>query len=255
MKKMTKWNSTLYDDKHKYVSQYGEDLMTILNPQKEENILDIGCGTGDLANEISKAGALVTGIDSSPAMIEAARGKYPHIRFHLQDGEEDRFVAQFHAVFSNAAIHWMKNQRQVVQNSYNALLPKGRFIAELGGANNVESILLALEEASKTLSIPYERSLLPWVFPTKEEMTAHLTEVGFHVLKMTHFFRPTPLVGEEGMYNWLNMFSSSLFKHLTSEEKKTLFHECERLLRSQLYEENGWVADYWRLRFVAQKLN
>ncbi len=254
MNEMTKWNSTLYDDKHKFVSQFGEDLISILDPQEGEHILDVGCGTGDLANELSKAGAIVTGFDSSAAMIETAKRKYPHICFQLQDGEEDRYLSQFHAVFSNAAIHWMKNQRQVVQNCYNALLPKGRFIAELGGANNVESILLALEEASKTLSIPYEKSLLPWVFPTKEEMTAHLTEAGFHVWKMSHFYRPTRLSGEEGIYNWLNMFSTSFFKHLTSEERNRLFRECERLLRSKLYKENGWVADYWRLRFVAQKL-
>jgi ubiquinone/menaquinone biosynthesis C-methylase UbiE len=38
-------------------------------------VLEIGCGTGELAAEMAKAGASVFGIDSSPGMLEVARSK------------------------------------------------------------------------------------------------------------------------------------------------------------------------------------
>ena len=250
---MTKWNATLYDDKHKFVSNFGEELVSLLNPQKGEHILDVGCGTGDLAHDISKSGATVTGIDASQPMIEAAKEKYPDIHFNVQDGEQFSFDPQFHAVFSNAAIHWMKNQQKVVQNCYNALLPSGRFVAELGGANNIQSIVDAIKEAADCLSILYDVTLFPWVFPTKEEMAEHLINAGFNVITIEHYERPTPLVGEDGIRNWLEMFSNNMFKNLTNDEKEAIYSECERILRPQLYKENGWIADYWRLRFIAQK--
>lgn len=250
---MTTWNATLYDDKHKFVSNYGKNLVSILNPQNGEHILDVGCGTGDLAHDISTSGATVTGIDATESMIEAAKEKYPAIHFNVKDAENFSFAPQFHAVFSNAAIHWMKNQQKVVQNCYDALLPNGRFVAELGGAKNIQAIVDAVEEASNRLSIRYDASLFPWVFPTKEEMEAHLNAADFNVLTMAHYERPTPLVGDDGIRNWLEMFSNNMFKNLTNDEKEALYSECERILRPQHYKDNSWVVDYWRLRFVAQK--
>jgi trans-aconitate methyltransferase len=253
MIQMTDWNATLYDDKHKFVTNFGDGLVSSLNPQKGEKILDVGCGTGDLACDISKSGAIVIGIDAAKSMIEAAKEKYPHIQFSVQDAEQFSFVPQFHAVFSNAAIHWMKNQQKVVQNCYDVLLPGGRFVAELGGVNNIQSIVDAIKEASTRLSIPYDATLFPWEFPTKEEMTEHLIHAGFNVIAIEHYERPTPLVGEDGIRNWLEMFSSNMFKNLTVDEKEAIYCECERILRPQLFKENVWVADYWRLRFVARK--
>lgn len=40
------WDTALYEDKHTFVWQYGEDLLQLLNPQPGESILDLGCGTG-----------------------------------------------------------------------------------------------------------------------------------------------------------------------------------------------------------------
>ncbi|RDW19756.1 class I SAM-dependent methyltransferase [Oceanobacillus chungangensis] len=250
---MTDWNAALYDGKHKFVSNFGESLVTLLNPQNGEEILDVGCGTGDLTYEISKSGAIVTGIDSANTMIEAAKEKYPNIQFHVQDAEQFSFDLKFDAVFSNAAIHWMKNQQKVVQNCYDSLLPGGRFIAELGGANNIQSIVDAIKEASERLSILYDFTLFPWVFPTKEKMIEHLTYAGFSIVAIELYERPTPLVGEDGIRNWLEMFSSNMFKNLTYSEKEAIYRETERILRPELYKENGWVADYWRLRFIAEK--
>ncbi|MEO4052318.1 methyltransferase domain-containing protein [Solibacillus sp. CAU 1738] len=250
---MTQWNATLYDEKHNFVSTFGESLVTLLKPQQGEKVLDVGCGTGDLANDIAKSGATVTGIDAAGSMIEIAKEKYPTIAFSVQDGESFSFPAQFDAVFSNAAIHWMKNQQAVIQNCYDALLPGGRFVAELGGAKNIQSIINAIQGAAERLAIPYKQELFPWVFPTKKEMTELLENAGFEIIAIDHYERPTPLIGEDGIRNWLDMFSNNMLNNLSSEEKEALYTECENILRPRLYKDNTWIADYWRIRFIAIK--
>lgn len=76
--------------------------MKLLNPQKGERILDLGCGTGYLTNLIAASGADVIGIDNSEAMIIKAKNTYPDIDFKGMSAEEFYFENKFHAIFSNA---------------------------------------------------------------------------------------------------------------------------------------------------------
>ncbi|MGE7920498.1 class I SAM-dependent methyltransferase [Viridibacillus sp. NPDC093762] len=48
--------------------KYGEGLISFLNPQAREQILDVGCGKGDLTAQIANSGAKVIGIDQSASM-------------------------------------------------------------------------------------------------------------------------------------------------------------------------------------------
>ena len=50
-------NPNLYDTRHEFVSLYGAGLIELLQPQENEYILDLGCGTGDLVSKISSHGA------------------------------------------------------------------------------------------------------------------------------------------------------------------------------------------------------
>lgn len=59
------WKTGLYDEKLDYVSAFGKDVAALLAPQPGERILDLGCGTGDLAHDISTSGASVLGMDIS----------------------------------------------------------------------------------------------------------------------------------------------------------------------------------------------
>lgn len=44
-------------------------------------VLDVGCGTGHVAADLSRRGLDVLGIDPSVAMLGIARRNYPHLRF------------------------------------------------------------------------------------------------------------------------------------------------------------------------------
>jgi len=164
-----KWNAHLYDQKYDFVSKFGGSLVDLLAPQKNERILDVGCGTGDLAHEIAASGANVHGIDASHDMIITAQQKYPDITFHTMDATALHMTNQFDAVFSNAALHWMKQPDAVINNIYSALKPGGRFVAEMGGHGNIASIVRALQKSMEDNKLPYIKEYFPWYFPTVEE--------------------------------------------------------------------------------------
>lgn len=249
----TKWNASLYDQKHDFVSKFGESLIDILAPQKSEKILDVGCGTGDLAHEIASSGAIVHGTDASQDMILTAQQKYPTIEFNEQDATAMHFTNEFDAVFSNAALHWMKQQDIVIPNIYNALKPTGRFVAEMGGKGNIASIVGALQQSMATLNYPYIEDYFPWYFPTVEEYQTLLENAGFTVETIYLYERPTPLQGEDGLKNWLKMFSHNILQHLSDVEKEQIYAKCEELLKPTYFNGDEWIADYCRLRFVAYK--
>jgi ubiquinone/menaquinone biosynthesis C-methylase UbiE len=59
------WQSERYDDKLDFVSELGRGVVDLLASKRGETILDLGCGTGDLAHEIKQRGADVIGLDLS----------------------------------------------------------------------------------------------------------------------------------------------------------------------------------------------
>lgn len=130
---MSRWDPGEYDSAHHYVTDYGRGLVDLLAPQLGERVLDLGCGTGHLTQQIAEQGGLVAGIDSSAEMIAQARQNYPKLRFELVDATKYRTQESFDAVFSNAALHWIRPPDAVAASIAAALKPGGRFVAEFGG--------------------------------------------------------------------------------------------------------------------------
>ncbi len=123
------WNTSLYDAKHAFVSEYGKSLLPLLEPKVGESILDLGCGSGHLAHSIAQSGAHVIGIDSSASMIEAACAAYTDVEFLVADAKDFAFPLPFDAIFSNATLHWVRDAEQAVQHIVAALKSGGRFVA------------------------------------------------------------------------------------------------------------------------------
>lgn len=248
-----KWNSELYDNKHSFVSAYGEDVVGWLNPQKGENILDLGCGTGQLANSIAAFGASVTGIDNSPEMIEKAKATYPNIQFEVQDATSFQFNTGFNAIFSNATLHWVNDKEKAVEAMFRNLAAGGRLVLEMGGKGNVNSIANAIRTAMKMAGL--EDKIAPdfWYFPSLSEYTSLLEKQGFRVLSAAHFDRPTALTGENGMENWITMFGSFFFKNISAQQAKEVTAQAIALLKPDYFHDGVWYADYVRLRVKAIK--
>ncbi|TKR24429.1 class I SAM-dependent methyltransferase [Natronomonas salsuginis] len=243
------WDAELYDASHSYVYEYGKDVLQLLKPRGGEQILDLGCGTGHLTAQIAEEGAEVIGLDSSREMVTTAKENHPALPVVLGDARSVEFSVPFDAVFSNAALHWMKNQRTIAHNVFCHLTDGGRFVAEFGGNGNVNAIQSAVRSVCRARG--YEVTS-PWYFPTPAEHASILESAGFEIRYMRLIDRPTPL--EDGLDPWLKMFADGLLEEVPRKERGSIRAAVINRLRDELYDpENGWVVDYRRLRFVAHR--
>jgi len=247
-----KWDSELYNQKHAFVFKYGEDLLALLDARPGERILDVGCGTGQLTAQIAAAGARVTGLDSSPEMIAAARRAYPEINFVTADAADFSFDDPFDAVFSNAALHWVERAEEAVVCMSRALKPGGRLVVEFGGKGNVANITSALEQAVREVRrIEVKASNY---FPSIGQYAPLLEKHGIEVASAALFDRPTKLEGgEEGLENWIRMFRGPRLEALTEDERREAIERAKLRLRGTQFKDGDWYADYRRLRITGYK--
>lgn len=242
------WDPDDYDEGHSFVYEYGEGVVDLLDPQPDERVLDLGCGTGHLSAAIADRGATVVGLDRSAEMVGQARAAHPELRFREADAREFAVQTPFDAVFSNAALHWIDDADQdaVLSGVADALRPGGRFVAEMGGIGNVGTVV---EAARAELAERGYGTDNPWYFPSVGEYTPRLEDHGFEVRRAVLFDRPTEL--EDGMTGWLEMFGDGLLGPVPDDELPEVVEAIADRLRPALFEDGHWLADYRRLRFRA----
>ncbi len=244
-----KWDTELYEARHGFVWQLGEGVLALLDAKPGERILDLGCGTGQLTQKIAASGAHVLGVDASADMIGQARQNYPQLQFALEDATELPFDSEFDAVFSNAVLHWVRDQAAAAKSIFRALKPNGRFVAEFGGHGNVRNIEAAVSRVIARYSPQVPKS--PLYFPRISDYSAVLEAHGFEVRFAQLFDRPTPLEGDEGMHSWFQQFGGIYFDSLQQDLRNDAIAETVEELRPVLYRDGQWHADYRRLRVVA----
>jgi len=243
------WKAERYAEHAHFVPALGQAVLDLLAPQKGERILDLACGDGVLTEKIAATGASVYGVDGSADMIAAATARGLEAR--VMDGMNLQFDHEFDAVFSNAALHWMKSDPDaVIRGVARALKPGGRFVAEMGGHGCVAAITLALVVAIERRGVAAVASRIPWYFPTVDDYRGRLERGGFAVDYIALIPRPTPLPTD--MTGWIETFGDSLLRQLPADARAAARDDAVELLRPVLCDEQGrWTADYMRLRFAA----
>ena len=113
---MSEWNATLYDNKYDFVAEYGKGLLEYIPQNKNQCILDLGCGTGTLIVQLNNLAKTVIGVDQSESMIKKAQEQYSNIEFRVCDALALPFESQFDVVFSNAVFHWIKDHEKGLEN-------------------------------------------------------------------------------------------------------------------------------------------
>ena len=244
------WNSSRYAQNARFVSDLGQPVLELLNPQPGERILDLGCGDGALTEKLVAAGAHVVGVDGSVDMVDAARTHGLDAR--LMDAYDLTFSNEFDAVFSNAALHWMKRDPDaIIQGVRRAVKPGGRFAAEMGGHGCVAAIVVALCATLEKRGITDSAYAIPWYFPTVDDYRSRLERAGFRAEYIALIPRPTPL--PTGMRGWLETFAIPFTNLLPASDRGAFLDEVTERLRPALCDEQGrWTADYVRLRFWAR---
>jgi trans-aconitate methyltransferase len=247
------WDSALYDDRHSFVWKTSADMVETLDAKPGERILDLGCGTGHLTERLAASGADVVGIDASPSMIAMARQNFPKLQFQVADARSFRFAVPFDGIFSNAALHWVREAALVTESMALALKPGGRLVLEMGERGNVALIRAGMEAVLSEAGFAARHA---WFFPSLGEYSVLLEAHGFEVTTAQTFPRWNRLEHpERGLREWMEMFAGAYFEDVPAERRHGLMKDIEERLRPELWREGVWWADYRRLRIQAVRVN
>jgi trans-aconitate methyltransferase len=243
------WNAAAYAATGRFVADLAGGVLDLLAPQPGEAILDLGCGDGFLTEKLAATGAILTGVDSSPAMVAAARAR--GLNIVEASGDALPFAGEFDAVFSNAALHWMPRAEAVIAGVHRALRPGGRFVAEMGGHGNIAAIRVALAATLAPLGIDAE-AVAASFYPSPAHYRRLLESAGFTVRSIDLIPRPTP--HPLGVEAWLNTFRNGVLDMLPPADRALAVAQTVALLKPALCDADGnWTADYVRLRFHAAR--
>jgi trans-aconitate 2-methyltransferase len=187
---MYKWNPHDYAQYSRSQEAWARELLAQIDLRSDDVVLDIGCGDGRTTAAIANSvpNGSVVGVDLSADMVTHAttqhcRPPINNLRFAQADAAALPFAAEFSVVFSNAALHWVPNQRAAVHGIARALRPGGRLIAQMGGQGNVAEVIAAFEHVARA---PRWRNVAapgdsPYRFHAPADYESWLQESGMEV--------------------------------------------------------------------------
>jgi trans-aconitate 2-methyltransferase len=103
------------------------DLLNRVDLSVPNVIYDLGCGAGHITRRLAARwpAARVTGVDSSPAMMEEARQTQSTITWIEADIAQWEPGDPADLIFSNASLHWLDNHETLLPRLLNYLRPGG----------------------------------------------------------------------------------------------------------------------------------
>jgi trans-aconitate methyltransferase len=177
------WDGGLYAGNTAHHRAFDDDVLAGAGLRPGRDVLDIGCGVGDLTARVADLVApegSVLGVDAAVGMIEQASARTrAGLGFAVcaaQDLDAVVAPASVDVVLSVACLHWVPGADQpgVLASVRRALRPGGTFRADLGGAGQIAATRAILDEESARLGGPTG----PWYFPSAEEYADLLTGAG-----------------------------------------------------------------------------
>jgi trans-aconitate 2-methyltransferase len=147
------WNAAEYTRHSAPQVRAAEELLARLVLQLDDAVLDLGCGDGRHSATIAARVSLgrVLGVDCSENMIRFASrqyppNEYPNLRFAVGDAGALRYEGKFSVVFSNLALHWVRDHGPVLQGVARALRPGGRLYMQMSARGTFARLLAVCKE-------------------------------------------------------------------------------------------------------------
>jgi trans-aconitate 2-methyltransferase len=252
---LLEWDAHTYDKLPLPHQRWGRDAIRRLQLAGDETVMELGCGTGRDAELLLDAlpNGRVIAVDGSEQMLAQLRHRLAcrldrvtvvqaDLRQALSQPElSDESVD---AALSVATLHWLPDHDVVFQTVATALRPGGRFVAEAGGAGNVDRVRAALRAV--TGSSDGDGGQL-WNFAGIEETTRRLQRAGF--TDITVELVPDSAALERGeqleAYLALVVLGAQL-RELPARHRQSFVHAVARELGEP-------VIDYVRLRIDATR--
>lgn len=257
---MMKWDAEKYDTVVAPQAEAGEELIDMADIHRADFVLDVGCGTGKLTARIAGFAhdGTVIGLDPSAEMLGRAK-RLCQLRknmvFIQMPAQAMDFDDQFDLIFSNSALHWIKEQEQVLGLVYNALRKGGRLAFQLPAENFCPEFFEYAEGALRELSLErffagWER---PWFLPDRDTYRALLRSAGFKRLDV--FYRDYDLqfssVGE--IIGWWSSAGLRPYLERLPERERDYFQYAMAMSFEKNRTPNGLGFNFKRLFAFGKK--
>lgn len=241
---------------------WGLRLISELALRGDESILDVGCGDGTLTAELADRVPCgrVLGIDASLGMIQAAQSNVrPNLAFARLDICEATFVEGFDVVFSNAALHWIKDHRSLLRTLHQSLKDGGVLRVNFAADGNCQTWFRVARELmiSDEFRDAFAGFEWPYYMPPLDEYKRLVDESPFREVTIwgenaDRFF---PKV--DAMLGWLEQPSIVPFKNRLNPDLAERFHRAAaaRMIELTKQEDGTCFETFRRINVLAKKDN
>jgi trans-aconitate 2-methyltransferase len=251
------WNAVAYDNIADPIFEWGVANIASLELKGNERVLDAGCGSGRVTEELLKrlpAGQVVV-LDFSPQMMEQARWRLSkfgaRVEFVEASLQEFALKRPVDGVFSNAVFHWVPDHAMMFRSLHRALKPGGWLVAEFGGVGNLAKTLQRAQFVAK--AAPFAAHIKEFeagphfedVASTRQRMEA----AGFTVNEAELCTRHPRFEHRERYETFLQ---TVILRQPMAELPESLRPEfLEQVSRMTLQEDGAYTFDYVRLNIRA----
>lgn len=205
------WNAEQYAEHSSAQLEWATELIAKLNLEGNESVLDIGCGDGKITAAIAEKlpEGRVLGIDSSAEMIRLARSRFEggagnRLNFRQLDVREMAIEHEFDVIFSNAALHWVRDHASMLKRIARSMKTSGRMLIQMGGKGNAGEILSVFDRLMEGRWEPWFKNFsLPYGFHSPGDYTAWLTAVGLTPDRVVLIEKDMKQKGKEGLAGWI----------------------------------------------------
>lgn len=249
-----------YKKASKHQKEWGKSLITELSLHGNELILDLGCGDGGLTEQLAQLvpNGKVLGIDSSEGMIDTARERIKDNLVFLQmDINTIDFQSMFDVVFSNAALHWIKDHERLLKNTYSALKENGILLWDFAGDGNCSNFFEVVREKiqSKKYNQYFSNFEWPWYMPTKNDYEKLIVASGFSTYSITEVNRDRFFSNADEMIKWIDQPSIVPFISIIPDELKSEFREdvIKSMIERTLQPDGTCFETFRRIHITANK--
>jgi len=229
------------------MARWGSAVLERLPLDGDETVLDAGCGSGRVTEQLLERlpHGRVIAADAAPSMLVEARRRLERFgdRVTLVECDLGRPLPidePVGAVFSTATFHWVADHDALFANLAAVLRPGGALVAQCGGAGNIASVRRVVAEMGETWPGP-------WTFAAPEETVRRMEAAGFLDVQAWLHEEPTFIEPGEPMETFLaTVILRAHLERLPDADRAGFVRRvAERL--------PGPEIDYVRLNLVARR--
>ena len=210
--------------------EWGNKIISEFSLKDTESILDLGCGDGVLTANLAQLvpNGKVVGIDASEGMIkEAKKIKLENLSFIQADINNLQLNEKFDVVFSNATLHWIKDQRKLISTILSLVNKNGVVRLNFASDGNCSNFFAVVknEIRNKKYSEYFKSFVWPWCMPELDEYKALMTNFEIQDLEIWEENSDRYFPDKESIASWVEQPSIVPFlKYITDKELKSEFY-------------------------------